>query len=80
MAPRKTNDRCKTEDRDLQLQNEWDGIMPCSDCDLRDICKYAKSFKRPDFNPDVFKVAVTCTIKPKVYARFEDNSMIDDGK
>lgn len=59
-----------TEDREESLQREWERSLPCADCDIRDVCKYAQTFHRPDFNPEVFTVSVSCKIKPKVYARF----------
>lgn len=60
----------ESEDREQLLQREWESFMPCADCEVRDICKHAKSFHRPDFNPEVFSVSVTCSVKSKVYARF----------
>jgi hypothetical protein len=64
------DEKVTTEDREQMLQNEWYNGLPCSDCEVRDICKHAKTFHRPDFNPKVFTVTVGCTIKPQVYARF----------
>lgn len=68
----------ESEDREQLLRNEWKSSLPCSDCEVRDICKHAETFHRPDFNPDVFEVAVSCKVKPKVYARFAPNDEAKD--
>lgn len=68
----------ESEDREQLLRNEWKSSLPCSDCEVRDICKYTESFHRPDFNPEVFEVAVSCKVKPKVYTRFAPNDEAKD--
>lgn len=69
-----------SEEREEMLQREWESSMPCADCEVRDICKHAKSFHRPDFNPEVFSVSVTCMVKSKVYARFTTLEPIEEPK
>lgn len=51
------------EDRVEMLDAEWMNlIMPCGKCEIRDICKHAFTIKRPNFDPAVFNVGVTCRI------------------
>lgn len=51
------------EERQAVLDGMWREHMPCWNCDIKDVCKYCNSIKRPDFNPDVFIVNVVCKIR-----------------
>lgn len=67
---RKSTSKTGSDDREHILQEEWNTVMPCRDCFVKDICKWAGSFKRPDFNPEVFGVTVDCKVKP-TYAKLQ---------
>ena len=64
--------------REQALRDDWKNFLPCVDCEVRDICKHTESFSRPDFNPEVFEVEVSCKIRPEVYARFAPNDEAKD--
>lgn len=66
---RKQIESQKPENGEQVLQNV-EVPMPCMDCKVNDICKYAVPFRCSDFNPKVFTISVTCIAKSKVYARF----------
>ena len=40
----------KSAERNLVLQGEWEALMPCNDCDIKDVCKYKNCIKRTDFS------------------------------
>lgn len=50
-------------DRRIKLQKEWEKIMPCSNCHLKSICKYAFTVKRVDYSGEVFGISILCKIK-----------------
>lgn len=57
---------CSTEKeskdmREQRLYNEWVSKLPCADCALEDICRYANSIKRIDFNSEIFNITITCS-------------------
>lgn len=61
----RTNPLNEVERREL-LDKEWQrDVMPCHDCEIKDICKYANTIRRADYNPEVFEVKVTCNIQHK---------------
>lgn len=53
------------KDRELKMADDWANNMPCKYCAIKDVCKHANGFPRPDFNHDVFVVQVTCTLFDK---------------
>ena len=50
-------------DRRIELQKEWEKCLPCYNCHLKDICKYAFTVKRVDYPSGVFGISITCKVK-----------------
>lgn len=51
------------QDRTDRLDKEWDENLPCSTCDMADICRFRRAVKRIDYPGEVFDIKVTCKIK-----------------
>jgi len=49
--------------RDEFLDKEFNQQMPCKDCKLSPICRYVGTFKRINYDKDVFNVEITCKLK-----------------
>lgn len=55
-------------DRDkrlAELDEAWEAKLPCSNCDIKDVCRYFNTIKRIDYPSEVFDLKVTCKIKSK---------------
>lgn len=50
-------------DRRINLQKVWEKCLPCYNCHLKGICKYAFTLKRVDYPSDVFGISITCKVK-----------------
>lgn len=64
------------EDRERLLITEWEKKLPCANCPISSICKYANVVKRVDYPKDIFDVTVTCKIRDNysVSKSIEDES------
>lgn len=51
--------------RQIQLDSEWDSMMPCTHCAISEVCKYRSVIKRPDYPKSVFDIKITCKIQHK---------------
>lgn len=51
------------EKREERLQKTWETITPCAKCAIVSICKYAGTFKRVNYNADVFTPKIECNIR-----------------
>lgn len=51
------------EEREANLQKEWEDKMPCNGCALTGICKFYNSIKRLDFNKEIFSIEISCNKK-----------------
>lgn len=49
--------------RKVKLQENWEKRLPCSSCQLVEMCKYAHTVRRVDYPSDIFEVTVTCKIQ-----------------
>lgn len=54
-----------TEGRKIRLEKEWEDNLPCQSCVIKDICKHAGTFHRPNFDNSIFNVTVSCSIYNK---------------
>lgn len=48
------------EERKEELQREFEDTLPCKTCINKDICRYANSVKRFDFNKEIFTITIEC--------------------
>lgn len=48
-----------------KLQDEFNGKMPCNDCSIKDMCKYAFTIEFKNYNKELFDVEITCKNKIK---------------
>lgn len=62
----------KRDERLKDLDKEWQGNQPCSGCNVRDVCKYCGTIKRPDYNGDIFDIKVECKLKD-IYCGYKHN-------
>lgn len=44
----------------LKQQNSVSSVMPCYQCDIKDMCKYAFSVNITDYNKELFNIDITC--------------------
>lgn len=65
-------------DRRVDLDCKWDKSMPCSNCNISQICKFKNVIRRIDYPEDIFDVKITCKIKQNyaVFANGSDNSAL----
>lgn len=61
--------RCEIEtpaEREARLDSVWQRNLPCFTCRLKELCKYANHFKRPDYNADIIQVHITCKLREPI--------------
>lgn len=58
----KKEEQLKIErEKQERLQNEFNGKMPCNNCGIKDVCKYAFSIEFKNYNKELFNIEITCT-------------------
>lgn len=58
----RTNSVTNKGEREETLREEWYASLPCANCKVNEVCKYRDTFKRPDFDPSIFSIEVTCKL------------------